>query len=57
MVCEMLACPECGGGLALQAPVQGEIVSCGDCTVELEVTSLQPLAVGLAPEEQEDWGE
>jgi alpha-aminoadipate carrier protein LysW len=37
--------------------VEGEIVQCPDCGVELEVMSLQPLRLELAPEEEEDWGE
>ena len=54
----MNACIECGGDLQIPADVmQGEIVPCGDCGVELEVTELQPLALGRAPEVQEDWGE
>ncbi len=54
-----LECPECAGSVELKADtMEGEIVQCGDCGVELEVTkgdsafALQP-----APEEEEDWGE
>ena len=36
---------------------EGEIVICPDCGVELEVTGVDPLTVGLAPEVEEDWGE
>lgn len=53
----MTECIECGLALQIANPVQGEIVTCGDCGVELEVTNLTPLALALAPEEQEDWGE
>jgi alpha-aminoadipate carrier protein LysW len=35
----------------------GEILVCSDCGVDLEVTGLDPVAVALAPMEQEDWGE
>jgi alpha-aminoadipate carrier protein LysW len=35
----------------------GEIIVCPDCGVDLEVTSLAPAEVDLAPMEQEDWGE
>jgi alpha-aminoadipate carrier protein LysW len=28
-----------------------------DCGAELEVVSLNPLVLELAPEEEEDWGE
>lgn len=37
--------------------MESEIISCKDCGVELEVTSLAPLTLELAPEEEEDWGE
>ena len=51
------SCPECEGSLALNAPLQGEIVPCAFCGADLEVVSLDPLRLDLAPEEQEDWGE
>ena len=51
-------CPECEGTLALGSDVQsGEIVVCGDCGVDLEVITLAPLELALAPQEAEDWGE
>lgn len=50
-------CPECDGYLALVDPMDGEIVPCADCGVELEVISLNPLSLDVAPEEEEDWGE
>ncbi len=53
----MTTCPECGGAQTVKAPEQGEIVECADCGAELEIVSLDPLAFGKAPEEQEDWGE
>ena len=34
-----------------------EIVQCAECGAELEVVALEPLALGPAPEEEEDWGE
>jgi alpha-aminoadipate carrier protein LysW len=37
--------------------MEGEIVQCPDCGVELEVTSVEPPQVEMAPEEEEDWGE
>jgi alpha-aminoadipate carrier protein LysW len=54
----MPMCPECDGQLSVpEDAIKGEIVPCPDCGAELEITSLDPLAVGLAPEVQEDWGE
>ena len=51
-------CPECGAEISLPDDVvEGEIVECPDCGVELEVVTLSPLVLELAPEEEEDWGE
>jgi alpha-aminoadipate/glutamate carrier protein LysW len=50
-------CPECEGPLALNDPMAGEIVPCPQCGADLEVVSLSPLELALAPEVQEDWGE
>lgn len=53
-----MECLECGAELELEADVEvGEIVVCPDCGVELEVISLDPIALDLAPEVEEDWGE
>ena len=51
-------CPECGGEVEIASDaIAGEVIPCGECGVELEITSTNPLAVELAPEVQEDWGE
>ena len=50
-------CPECAGELTLDQVELGEILVCDDCGVELEVRSLDPLSITLAPQEAEDWGE
>jgi alpha-aminoadipate carrier protein LysW len=51
-------CPECAAEITLPADaVEGEIIPCPDCGVELEVVSLTPPTLELAPEEEEDWGE
>ena len=50
-------CAECDAELTLEDVVEGEIVVCSDCGVDLEVTALEPAAVQLAPMEDEDWGE
>jgi alpha-aminoadipate carrier protein LysW len=53
-----LTCPECAADLTLaDDALQGEIIQCPDCGVELEVMSLDPPMLDLAPEEEEDWGE
>jgi alpha-aminoadipate carrier protein LysW len=51
-------CPECDATISLAADVvEGEIIVCPDCAVELEVTSVSPVTLALAPEVGEDWGE
>ncbi|MFH1721724.1 MAG: alpha-aminoadipate/glutamate carrier protein LysW [Candidatus Altiarchaeota archaeon] len=52
-------CPECDGKLKFGIDVEkGEIISCPECAVELEVVKVDPsIKVELAPEEEEDWGE
>ncbi|MGD0005624.1 MAG: lysine biosynthesis protein LysW [Anaerolineaceae bacterium] len=50
-------CPECDAEIDLTGVVQNEIVVCSDCGVDLEVISLDPPALELAPMEAEDWGE
>ena len=50
-------CPECDAELELDDVMEGEIVVCSDCGVDLEVVSLSPLTLQLAPMEEEDWGE
>jgi alpha-aminoadipate/glutamate carrier protein LysW len=50
-------CPECACEIEAGDVLVGEIVICPDCGCELEVLSLDPLTLGVAPEEDEDWGE
>jgi len=50
-------CPECAAEFHVNDVMEGEILDCPDCGVELEVISLDPLTLDLAPEEEEDWGE
>lgn len=52
-----MTCPECDGKWDAGLVEKGEIVSCPECGVELEVMGVEPLEIGLAPEEEEDWGE
>jgi alpha-aminoadipate/glutamate carrier protein LysW len=54
----MTNCPECEGAITLPSDaIEGEIIRCDDCGAELEIRSVDPAAVDLAPEVQEDWGE
>lgn len=50
-------CPECEAEISVDDPMLGEIIPCPDCGAELEIISLEPLTVDLAPEVEEDWGE
>jgi alpha-aminoadipate carrier protein LysW len=51
-------CPECEAEIELEVGTEvGEIIVCPDCGVDLEVMSLEPATIQLAPMEQEDWGE
>jgi alpha-aminoadipate/glutamate carrier protein LysW len=53
-----ITCPECEARIELEASTEaGEIIVCSDCGVDLEVITLEPAVVQLAPMEQEDWGE
>lgn len=51
-------CPECDASVGLTGDVvEGEIITCPDCAAELEVISVDPPELALAPEVGEDWGE
>lgn len=51
-------CPECEADIALPDNVmQNELIACPDCGADLEVISLNPITIVLAPEVEEDWGE
>lgn len=51
-------CPECVGAIPFAAnTMKGEILTCPDCGAELEVVSLNPIQLHLAPQVEEDWGE
>jgi len=52
------ACPECDAQVSLGSDVEvGEIVSCPECGADLELMSLSPARLEVAPPEEEDWGE
>ncbi len=51
-------CPDCDGDIYLNNTTEkGEVVTCKDCSVQLEVVSLQPVKVNPAPKLDEDWGQ
>ncbi|MGW5876137.1 lysine biosynthesis protein LysW [Nocardiopsis terrae] len=52
------SCPECVADVAVADTIErNEIIECGECAGELEVISLDPLTIAVAPEPEEDWGE
>ena len=52
------ACPECDAPVRFdRPPLVAEGLRCSDCSGELEVISLDPVRLELAPEVEEDWGE
>ncbi|MFQ3567703.1 MAG: lysine biosynthesis protein LysW [Aggregatilineales bacterium] len=51
-------CLECEAEIEIPADaVENELLRCPDCGVELEIISLDPLTLELAPDVEEDWGE
>ncbi len=51
-------CPECVAEIPLHGEIlKGEILTCPDCGAELEVIGINPIALALAPQVEEDWGE
>lgn len=51
-------CPVCGAKVTVDDDTEaGEIMTCAECSSELEVVKVSPLELDVAPEEEEDWGE
>lgn len=51
-------CPECAAEVRIDADARiSEIIECGDCRSELEISSIRPPVLTAAPEVEEDWGE
>ncbi len=58
MTVETPLCPECDAAVDIPADaMENELVACSECGIELEIMSLGPIALELAPEVEEDWGE
>jgi alpha-aminoadipate carrier protein LysW len=57
----MAVCPECEADIEIDEydVDKGEIISCPECGVELEVVGLSPLQLDLAPrdEDEDEWQE
>jgi alpha-aminoadipate carrier protein LysW len=51
-------CPKCDADLVIADDAEiGEIITCDECSAELEVKKLDPIELDDAPAVQEDWGE
>ncbi len=52
----MAKCPECGAVLDIDVDdtEEGEILSCPDCAVDLEVVSLHPLELNVLADEDDE---
>ena len=50
----MSYCPECEAVIEDEFEEIGEVISCPECGVELEVTSIDPVEFDLAPVDDED---
>jgi alpha-aminoadipate carrier protein LysW len=52
----MATCPECEADIEVDEydVDKGDLISCPECGSSLEVTSLSPLELDVAPEEDED---
>jgi len=55
----MAVCPECEADVEIDEydVDKGEVISCPECGVELEVVGLSPLQLDLASQDEEDWTE
>ena len=53
-----VVCPDCQAEVMAEDDVQvGEVITCPECSANLEVTSSNPLTVTQAAAVKEDWGE
>lgn len=52
----MVRCPECGGVIDLEEDEveEGEVMSCPECEVELEVVQTHPVHLNVISEEEEE---
>ena len=58
MTADTPLCPECDADVDIPTDaMENELISCLECGMELEIMSLDPIELELAPEVEEDWGE
>lgn len=55
----MAKCPDCGALIDIEEDEveQGEIISCPDCAVDLEIVNTHPLELDVLEEEDEEEGD
>ncbi|MCP4186616.1 MAG: lysine biosynthesis protein LysW [Gammaproteobacteria bacterium] len=54
----MSECPVCDAEVEIAGDaVIGELLSCEDCGMELEILKLDPVELAEAPTAEEDWGQ
>ncbi|MDE2654561.1 MAG: lysine biosynthesis protein LysW [Gemmatimonadetes bacterium] len=54
----MHECPVCEAEVPIsEDPLEGELLECEECGMELEILALDPVTLGEAPDAEEDWGE
>ncbi len=53
-----IKCLECHGEITVADDTQaGEVITCPECSTDLEVLSVNPIKLAPAPVAQEDWGQ
>lgn len=53
-----IECPVCDAKISLDNDtLSGELIECHECGSELEVASLEPISLQVAPQTEEDWGQ
>ena len=54
----MAECPVCACQIEFEGDtIKGELIECPECGSELEVISIDPDTLDLAPDLDEDWGQ
>lgn len=55
---EISKCIECSGEIEIIPGIMvGEVITCPDCSTDLEVIGVNPIKFDIAPTPSEDWGE
>ena len=55
----MAVCPDCDADIEIDEydVDKGQVISCPECGIDLEVVGLAPLELDLAAQEEDDWEE